>query len=179
MSRSVRRQILFVGVFLVVVALFVTLFRMGIVRGDSMSPTYESGQVVLVQRRAPFSPPLKHNDVVLVRHDRDVLIKRIYRLEGEELTIGFPYFPLTPGLEDFYEQPDTFLPGHPSRLFVPRGYLVVIGDNLRVSEDSRFFGPVRMRDVLGVVVNSPPPPYAAAVSLPEPNAPSKPPAPPR
>lgn len=179
MSRSVRRQILFVAVFLVVVALFVTLFRMGIVRGDSMSPTYESGQVVLVQRRAAFSPPLKHNDVVLVRHDRDVLIKRVYRLEGEELTIAFPYVHVVPGLEDFYEQPDTPLPGRPSRLFVPKGYLVVIGDNLRVSEDSRYFGPVRMRDVLGVVVNSPAPPYAAAVSAGEPNAPLQYPAPPR
>ncbi len=168
MSRSVRRQILFVGVFLVVVGLFVTLFRMGIVRGDSMSPTYESGQVVLVQRRAAFSPPLKHDDVILVRHDRDVLIKRVYRLEGEELTIGFPYAHVTPGLEDFYEQPDTPLPGHRARLFVPKGYLVVIGDNLRVSEDSRYFGPVRMQDVLGVVVNSPAPPYQADVSLPEP-----------
>ena len=98
MSRSVRRQIVFVGVFLVVVLLFVTLFRMGLVRGDSMSPTYEDGQVVLVQRRSRFSPPLKHNDVILVRHDRDVLIKRVYRLEGEELTTTFPYYGLTPGL---------------------------------------------------------------------------------
>ena len=162
MSRAVRRQIVFVGVFLVVVALFVTVFRMGLVRGDSMSPTYEDGQVVLVQRRNRLSPPLKHNDVILVRHDRDVLIKRVYRLEGEELTTTFPYYGLTPGLEDYYEQPYPPKRGTPPRLFVPKGYLVVIGDNLRVSEDSRYFGPVRARDVLGVVVNSPGPPYQAA-----------------
>ena len=164
MSRSVRRQVAFVSVFLIVVAFFVTMYRMGVVRGSSMEPTYESGQVVLVQRRNGFSPPLKRNDVVLIRHDRDVLIKRVYRLGGEEMTDTFPYTPpmiRLSGLDDYYEQQPAIAPlsSPPPRLFVPKGYLVVLGDNIRNSEDSRVFGPLPARDVLGVVVNSPRPPY--------------------
>ena len=167
MSRSVRRQIAYVIVFLVVVLLFMTMFRMGVVRGSSMEQTYENGQVVLVQRRHWFSRPLRDNDVVLIRHDRDVLIKRIYRLEGEEITNTFPYTADNvrySGLEDYFEQVPSTLKSRRShaRLFVPKGYLVVLGDNIRNSEDSRVFGPLPASDVLGVVVNSPPPPYANA-----------------
>jgi len=163
MSSAGRRQIAFILVFLVVVLLFVTTFRMGVVHGNSMNPTYENGQVVLVHRRNPFSGPLRRNDVVLLRVGRDVIIKRIYRLPGEDLGASFFYndsMAYTSGLADYYEQPEQAGKG-PRRLVVPDGFLVVIGDNLKESEDSRVFGPVAMRDVLGVVVNSPPPPYAS------------------
>src|SRR6516164_5885291 len=105
---SVRRQIAVVALFLVVVVLFMMMFQMGVVRGQSMEPTYENGQVVLIQRRNWFSRPLHHYDVVLLRHDRDVLIKRIYRLEGEELNDNL--YPYTARLArqsqvvDYYEQ---------------------------------------------------------------------------
>jgi signal peptidase I len=166
MSGAGRRQVVFIFVFLVVVLLFVTTFRMGIVHGNSMNPTYENGQVLLVRRRNMLSGPLHHNDVVFLRVNRDVIIKRIYRLPGEELGDSFFYNDAAAyrsGLADYYEQ----LPqpgGQPPRLVVPEGFLVVIGDNLKESEDSRVFGPVAMRDVLGVVVNSPPPPYANSAS---------------
>lgn len=164
MSRSARRQIAFVIVFLVVVLAFVTMFRMAVVRGVSMEPTYANGQLVLVRRRNRFSAPLHHNDVVVVRQNRDIIIKRVYRLENEEMTDTYPYKAreIRRNLMDYYEQnPAVSAPGSPPpRLFVPSGYIVVLGDNMRVSEDSRAFGPIPLRDVLGVVVNSLPPPYA-------------------
>jgi signal peptidase I len=162
MPSAGRRQVVFVSVFLVVVLLFVTTFRMGVVHGNSMNPTYENGQIVLVRRRNGWSGSLRRNDVVLLRVNRDVIIKRIYRLPGEELGTSFFYnaqMAQAKGLADYYEQQPQPA-GAPPRLFVPDGFLVVIGDNLKESEDSRVFGPVPVRDVLGVVVNSPPPAYA-------------------
>lgn len=184
MSRAARRQMRFVVVFLIVVALFMATFRMGLVRGDSMLTTYESGQVVLVRRRNWFSGPLRRGDVILARKDRDVIIKRIHRLPGEELDDGFPYVravTMRNGLGDYYEQQTVREPdGLPrTRYTVPDGYIVLLGDNLRGSEDSRFFGPVPIRDVLGVVVNAPPPPYseAAPIAPRAPRSPSRKPAP--
>ncbi len=165
MSHTGRRQTLFVVVFLVVVVLFVTNFRMGVVSGASMYPTYQDGQVVLVRRRTWFSSPLKRNDVVLLRQGRDVIIKRIYRLPGEEVDHFYPDVKqkaFASGLADYYEQ--QVVPGQEPRLFVPKGYLVVLGDNLPVSGDSRVFGPVPVRNVLGTVVNSPGPPYLNPLS---------------
>ncbi|HLI47943.1 MAG TPA: signal peptidase I [Chthonomonas sp.] len=163
MSPSTRRQVVFVAVFLVIVLLFMLTFRLSIVDGDSMLPTYHSGQIVLVWRRGPFCPPLRRNEVVLVRQARDVIIKRIFRLPGEPLGHSFPDLQdlaFRNGLADYYEQHIVQTPHGPQvELTVPKGYIVVLGDNLAVSEDSRVFGPVPEKDVLGVVVNSPPPPY--------------------
>lgn len=168
MTSSTRRQVLFVGVFLIVVGLFMLTFRLGVVDGESMLPTYQNGQVVLVWRRGPFCPPLKRNEVVLLREGHDVLIKRIYRLAGQTIDRTYPDLydqAFRSGLADYYEQHTVSTPQGPRLLLtVPKGYLVVLGDNLAVSEDSRVFGPVPERDVLGVVVNSPPPPYSALES---------------
>lgn len=165
MNPAVRRQLVLVAIFLGLVVYFVTTFRMGVVRGDSMEPTYHNGQVVLVRRINALKTPLHHNDVVLVRKDRDVIIKRVYRLPGEEIPHGFPFvreFTFEHLLADYYEQLPGETPESRPRLFVPKDYLVILGDNARISEDSRFFGPVPLRDVLGVVVRSQPPPYASA-----------------
>lgn len=170
MLRPVRRQTVLIGIFLVVVLLFVTTFRMGVVRGTSMAPTYADGQVVLVRRKNPFSGPLHRNDVVLLRQARDVIIKRIYRLPGEEVDESHPELlrmARTNGRIDYYEQETFDTPeGQKTRYRVPEGFLVILGDNPRASEDSRAFGPVPLRDVLGVVISAPPPPEAGSLSMP-------------
>ena len=161
-----RRQTLFICVFLVVVVLFVTTYCMGVVRGASMEPTYQDGQVVLVRRRSLLSAPLRRNDVVLLQRYRgEVIIKRIYRLPGEEVPGGYPFLidiGQPRGLQDYYEQIPTKTPtGAATRFYVPSGYIAVLGDNPDVSEDSRFFGPVPISSVLGTVVDAPAPPTAA------------------
>lgn len=184
MSGVARRQLVFVSVFLIVVLLFVTTFRMGVVRGESMQPTYVNGQVVLVRRRNWFSPPLRRDDVVLLRRGRDVLIKRIYRLPGEEIE-AWPikmYIRLlgtSGGMADYYEQQPGQTLREGARYFLPEGYVFVLGDNQRASEDSRQLGPIPIRDILGTVVAAPPPPSELVsdpqrprdLSLPEPLAP--------
>jgi signal peptidase I len=161
MSRQTRRQTIFVFVFLIVVLLFVMTFRLGAVRGESMQPTYVEGQAVLVLRRNWLNSGLKRGDVVLVKHGRDVLIKRIYRLPGEEIDGRVTAFLRNSSiydLSDYYEQVPNKA-GEP-RLLVPQGFVVLLGDNPRASEDSRQFGPVPIRDIIGTVVNAPPPPVA-------------------
>ena len=163
-SKLLRRQSILILIFLILVIVFMTTYRMGVVRGTSMLPTYQDGQVVLVRRKNWFSPPLHRNDVVLLQKDREVIMKRVFRIPGDEIDAGNPnLLEITRmrGLSDYYEQliQVPYREGLP-RLFVPDGYIVVLGDNPSVSEDSRLFGPVPERDVLGTVVNAPVPPEA-------------------
>jgi len=55
------------------------LFRR--VEGESMTPTYPQGKIVLAWR---FSKP-KKGDVVIVKHHRLELIKRVDQLEGDKI----------------------------------------------------------------------------------------------
>lgn len=167
MSHPVRRQALAVGIFLAVVALFVITFRMGVVRGDSMLPTYRDGQVVLVRRCHRFFPGPRHGDVVLLRRGREILIKRVRYLPGDEIRdVALRQYIRVMGrpnrIEDYFEQFPGKSPQEGPRYVVPEGYLFVLGDNLPGSEDSRQFGPIPLRDVLGVVVAAPPPPEPAS-----------------
>ena len=156
MPRSLRRQIFFVCVFLVVVAVYVTLFRQVVVNGDSMEPTYHSGQELLAERRNRFSPPLRRGDVVVLRKDRDTIIKRVAYLPGDLITNTAVIAPTFANhLDDYYEQqPNPDNPRMP-RLIVPAGYIVALGDNRAISYDSRSFGPVSLREALGRVVAAP------------------------
>ncbi len=129
-----------------------------------MEPTYQNGQVVLVRRYNRLSAPLRHNDVILIKKDKDVIIKRVFRLPGEELTDEFPNllaFTKYNHLTDYYEQQETTSKnGKVTHYRLPDGYIAILGDNLKVSEDSRIFGPVPLRDILGKVERSPGPPYS-------------------
>lgn len=151
-----RRQFIAFSFFLLVAGFFATTFRLAVVHGQSMLPTYHDGQVVLVNKLKSIGGPLRRGDVVLVEKRPDVLIKRIAYLPGDIIgpkesfryRRAWEYFdvirlPTPPGMFPIRE------------LKVPPGYYVVLGDNRAVSDDSRSFGPVPASDILGRVVNAP------------------------
>jgi signal peptidase I len=152
-----RRNLVAVGVFLVVVALFTSTFRLAVVRGDSMLPTYKDGQVVLVNKIRASRGPLQRGDVILIEQGRDVIIKRVAFLAGDVIPPRETW--MFRRVTEFFDIEKPGSQGPPIPLLkVPPGFIVVLGDNRRVSEDSRVFGPVKENEVIGRVVNAPPKP---------------------
>ncbi len=171
-SKLLSRQNLLLFVFLALVLIFVTTFLMSVVTGSSMEQTFKNGQILLVRRRNFLNSNLHRGDVVLIQRERrEVIIKRIYKLPGEEIQRGPPYVYEQNKrrlLMDYYDQKaEKTLEGISTRYFVPNGYILVLGDNAQVSEDSRFFGPVAIRDVIGTVAGN-----TEQVSAPPANEPS-------
>jgi signal peptidase I len=149
-----RRNLFAVATFLLVVLLFTSTFRLAVVRGDSMLPTYKDGQMVLVNKIGASSNSLKPGDVVLIDHGRDVLIKRVAYLPGDVIPPRDTW--MFRRVTEFFDIQQPTPAGPPIPLLkVPPGFLVVLGDNRRVSEDSRLFGPVKANEVIGRVVNAP------------------------
>ncbi|MGK5740121.1 S26 family signal peptidase [Micromonospora sp. URMC 103] len=107
------------------------------VHGPSMLPTYRDGDRLLTRRRAGRER-LSTGQVVVLRNPRPPglpgsstgpwLVKRIVAVAGDRLPPGMPG-------------------GH-----VPDGYVLVLGDNLAQSLDSRHLGPIPTRAILGTVV---------------------------
>jgi len=156
-SHHARRNVIAVAVFLVVVLVFTSTFRLAVVRGDSMLPTYRDGQMVLVNKIHAVNGPIQRGDVVLVGHGNDILIKRVAFLPGDTIPPRDNW--MFRRVAEFFDiqRPGTTDPPMPL-MKVPPGFLVVLGDNRRVSEDSRAFGPVKEGEVIGRVVNAPPKP---------------------
>ena len=132
------------------------------VESGSMLPTLEPGDRILVSKLS--DNPSRGELVVFERPNGD-LIKRVVALEGE--TVYFdeglikiddkwleePY--LTAGTGTYApsaaiancEAPEGYDEG--SACTVPEGHVFVLGDNRRVSYDSRNFGPVPRDDIIG------------------------------
>ena len=122
--------------------------------GHSMHPTLTDRERVRVSRRAYRRSEPARWDIVMFEHpERDGFweTKRIVGLPGE-------YVRLVAGrLEiDGAEVKEPFIYGHQPRMDRTWGLrddeYIVMGDNRRRSTDSRTFGPVPRRNILGKVV---------------------------
>ena len=123
-------------------ALAAVKFKTVVVEGDSMLPTFSSGQRLLVSDAYWLVGGIQHKDIVVVRDDNPdgYIIKRVYRLAGEKVPLDRA--PKTHRLAD-------------GEYVVPPETLYVLGDNLAFSEDSRVFGPIPLAKVIGKVVIRP------------------------
>lgn len=143
--------------FIALLALLLVVFRLVIgfsfVKGDSMLPTLQEGNLVLYTR---INPHYQRGDVVSVRiPSGEYYVKRIIALEGDtvELRDGKVYVNEEP-LEEPYTAGETWaqtagIVRYPYT--VQEGQIFVMGDNRTVSMDSRNFGAVGERQIKGKI----------------------------
>lgn len=137
----------------VVVVLCVGFFiKPIVVDGESMLPTLESKDYLLISRQAyTFGEP-EHGDIVVFPHkegtDEKLYIKRVIALPGDHLTIqnGNVYINGVTLNEEYIDGADT---SGDIDYVIPEGRIFVMGDNRNNSSDSRFFGTVKIDDVIG------------------------------
>lgn len=124
------------------------------VTGDSMRPSFEPGEWLLVSRRAYHRATPTRGELVIVRDPRDLArlyLKRVVGLPGEEVRLfeGMLY------INGSY-LPEPYLGGLPAYLGLEEnvwklgeGEYFVMGDDRAHSTDSRHFGPVRRELIVG------------------------------
>jgi signal peptidase I len=126
------------------------------VDGNSMSPTLENGQVVILSK----GKTLQHGDVIVFEEPDPAyrktfnsnLVKRIIALPGDTVLVdqGQVY---VNGLPIFEEYVDTTITGSWRPVYIEEGWVFVLGDNRHpgASRDSRVFGPVQVESLVGKV----------------------------
>ena len=153
-----RSGIWIVGIIgvLVVVFLLLRVFVLNswIVNGSSMSPTYDNGDRIIVNRLAGADV----NDIVVVRADgndgsRD-FVKRVVAIGGDTLVYEGCVLTVNGEVrtELFLGQSTSSCGGDQPSTIVPNGHVYVLGDNRGGSQDSRSLGTFSTADILGVVV---------------------------
>lgn len=110
-----------------------------IVSGHSMEPTYEDGDILETSKMPLWFHNVGKGDVILFHEyneagkgDGGIDVKRIVALGGETVT----------NTVKNVTKVET----------VPLGMYYVEGDNSEVSYDSRFYGPIKRDQIVGVIV---------------------------
>ena len=154
---SIKSSIKALAAAVVVLAVYtVQPYRPMVVSGESMSPTYRDWQFVVADRRLP---QLKRDDVVVVKTENGVLLKRVAFVAGD----SYLQWKRMGELWDMVEvvPSKNLAPDYYRIATVPENHIYVVGDNLRKSSDSRNFGPVPVSDVIAWLPGSPRPGFGA------------------
>jgi signal peptidase I len=154
-------------IFILAAMLFVIrLFSFDImqIEGHSMEPTLKPGQVIIVNRLAygiviPFinqylirwAEPAKEDILVFMKQNHSqLLIKRCAATEGTKYRIREGFFYL-----ENNSKPTGI--GYSLKLelydIVPKGHIIVFGDNLNDSIDSRTMGFIPVERIVGKIFN--------------------------
>jgi signal peptidase I len=136
-----------------IIVLVVNLFLAQATRveGQSMEPNLHNNQRLIIEKISYYMHPPRRDDIIVLRlpnRSTDPLIKRVIALPGETVEVkdGTVYINDEVLSEPYLDQ--ATYPGMSKRM-VPPSEVFVLGDNRGYSNDSRAFGFVPYRDILG------------------------------
>lgn len=161
MSRLKIRYFAIPIAFLLFITLLKLLFMTSdedefIVYGDSMLPTFSDGDVVTVKSINYHNYKFEYDDIIVFNHTVDnknfkKSIKRVVGISGDEIIIERNNVYLNNNLisksDDFID--DYYI--EYVKYDLSNDELFVVGDNKKVSYDSRYYGPIKKSTILGVV----------------------------
>jgi signal peptidase I len=145
-------------------ALFIRFFIAApyIVQGDSMLPTFTNLNYLIVDRVTyRFEEPQRGDVIVfdLPQNTSRALIKRIIGLPGESVTIEGNAVSIASGarteefmLPETYLDPENYGGISSLRVTLGKDQYFVLGDNRKVSADSRVWGVLPREDITGRVL---------------------------
>lgn len=150
--RTLTLAVLGVAVILVAV-LFRWQFKVTVVVGESMLPTFKTGDVLLVDRRAYVAEQPRRGDLVVARYQGGLVVKRLVGLPGEEIEVKMGNLFIN-GSEEMEAHPlkQGSLSIAKGRLM--DGYFATLGDNRSVPTALAIHPVVLKSDIIGKVVLS-------------------------
>ena len=141
-----------------IMIVFLLIFRVIVVSGDSMMDTLIDGDYLLCLSNVFYKNPQPGDVIVASKQSFDdgaAIIKRVIATEGQIVDIDFDrgivYVDGLPIEEDYIKNLTTRSEGVIFPLIVEEGCIFVLGDNRAVSKDSRHpeIGLIDTRQVLG------------------------------
>lgn len=158
--RKEKRELVKVFSVSLAVALAITTFvRPTLVKGQSMEPTLEENDYLIVGSESLLGTPPKFGDLVVFnskvvsKEGHSKLLKRVVGLPGDTIEIkeGTVYRNGVPLKEEYIKEETT--PGNVEKFTVGENSVFVMGDNRAHSLDSRNkdLGTIDYEDIIGTV----------------------------
>lgn len=127
-----------------------------VVRGESMEPSFYEGDYLWIEKITPRLGILRRGEVIVFRapdNPFSIYIKRIIGLPGERVRIKGGHIYISRDRE-IYELEEPYLRSlteGSADVTLGEDEFFVLGDNRPASEDSRMFGPIKKRAIVGRV----------------------------
>lgn len=135
-------------------------YQLLLIQGSSMYPAYHNMQLVIIDKH---DNTYSTGDIVAVHTDKleeqtVTIVKRIAAEPGDSVMISNGMFFVNGEVPEFYQNmefADAGLLSKPvmlSNATRETEEYVILGDNVEVSKDSRVFGPVQQKDIIGKII---------------------------
>lgn len=139
-------------------ALGLSPFRRLQVEGESMTPTLQDGQWLLLDTQYyKLTGGPERGDIVVLRHNGERWIKRLVGLPGDRIQIEYREYGLIKQVTNLTTNPDAELKrrANVETLTVPPGEIFIVGDNLNEAASSLTEGQggFRLSDIQGIARN--------------------------
>lgn len=137
--------------YVISITLFFVLFNIisvNVVSGSSMYPTLKNGDIKIGINK---NSNIHIGDIVIFRHDKKTLIKRICGVPGDSIEIlnGIIYRNDN-ALNEPYIKEKSY--DAMSEITLKENEYFVLGDNRNNSLDSRFFGTINRKDIIEKII---------------------------
>ncbi len=134
---------------LIVVPIRLFIFQPFIVRGDSMQPNFQHNDYMIVDQLSYRFREPRRGEVIVFNLNNQRFVKRIIGLPGEEVKIeNNQIFVSDKKLEEKYI-PASYDEISDKIVTLKENEYFVLGDNRPASYDSRRFGLIETRDIVG------------------------------
>lgn len=163
MDKFIKEWVPYIVIIIVVVLIRTYIVTPVIVRGDSMYNTLEDGEVLFLSKITYRMEDIKRYDIVVVEDfDDDLIIKRVIGLPGDKIEyIDGTLYINGEVTEDEYSDyvMDDFDVNSICEItdiecdgVIPEDMYLVLGDNRRISADSRVKGLIKKEQILGKTI---------------------------
>lgn len=152
MNKFLKELIPYIIIIIVVVLIRTFIVTPVIVSGDSMVPTLEDKQILLLNKFDYHLNEISRFDIVVIKVGKNEIIKRVIGLPGETLEYRSNVLYIDGHeieTEYNFETDDFNLKSICNCDEIPSNKYLVLGDNRSVSSDSRIIGLIDKDDILG------------------------------
>lgn len=153
MKKIIKELYPYVIIIIVVILIRSFIVTPVIVSGKSMLPNFNDGELLLVRKIGYNEKTIKRFDIVVIKKDKEEIIKRIIGMPGEHISYKNNKLYINDELisEDYshLNTKDFNLEEICSCSIIPEGKYLVLGDNRPISKDSRSIGLIDEKDIVG------------------------------
>ena len=148
--KIIKELIPYIIILIVVVTIRTFFYTLVLVSGDSMVPTLENNNLMVLKKRAD----IERFDIVVIDTGEDEIIKRVIALPRETISCenGVYYVNGKKQEEEYSKETNYCTPDHKTtieKIELKDDEYFCLGDNRDVSKDSRSYGPFKKKQIKG------------------------------